>query len=460
MAKCFKVALVGRPNVGKSALFNRMVGRRIAIVNDEEGVTRDRLYARTELFGRPVEIIDTGGITKDAKVPFFEEIKEQTLLAIEEADSLVMVVDSSVGLTQFDEEVAKLLHRTKKPVYVAVNKIDHPSFESRIAPFYSLGFSEVIGVSAEQGFHIAELLEMALATMSTEEEDVEEETRIKVAIIGRPNVGKSTLLNYILGESRCVVSDIPGTTRDAIDIPLDIGEQRYLLIDTAGIRRKKGEKEVIDKFAALRTEKAMERADVCLLVFDATEGLTIEEKRILTTIEEKGKGCILVANKWDLLKEIRMEHCAVTLRKQSPFTEHFPLMFTSALTGRNLSKIFEEVQNVYSHLHQRIGTGELNRFIERAIQKYHPPMIQGKRLRIYYLTQKAGSPPEFILFINRVDLMTKTYERYLVKSLREYFNFSGVPIRFKLQGKSQQQAKKAVTPAIQESTPEEEMIEC
>jgi GTPase len=442
MSKHFKIALVGRPNVGKSALFNRMVGKRIAIVNEQEGVTRDRLYAKTELFGKTFEMIDTGGVTSDAAIPFFEEIKEQTLLAIEEADSLIMVVDSSVGLTSVDEEVAKLLHRTKKPVCVAVNKMDHHSFESRMSPFYSLGFSNVIGVSAQQGFHIAELLEMALETISDEESVAQEENRIKVAIIGRPNVGKSTILNQILGERRSMVSDVPGTTRDSIDVPLDIGEDKYLLIDTAGIRRKKGEKEVVEKFAAIRTEKAMARADVCLLIFDAEIGLTIEEKKILASIEELGKGCILVANKWDLLKDVRMEHCALALKLDAPFTEQVPLLFVSALTGRNMAKIFEEVKRVHDILHKRIGTGELNRFVERAIQKYHPPMIQGKRLRIYYLTQKSVGPTEFILFVNKTELMTKTYERYLLKSLRESFGFSGCPIRFKLQGKPKQQAKK------------------
>lgn len=442
MSKHFKVALVGRPNVGKSALFNRMVGKRIAIVNEQEGVTRDRLYAKTELFGKTFEMIDTGGVTSDSAIPFFEEIKEQTLLAIEEADSLVLVVDCSVGLTSVDEEVAKILHRTKKPVCVAVNKMDHHSFESRMAPFYSLGFTNVIGVSAQQGFHIAELLELALESIPDEQSVVEEEKRIKVAIIGRPNVGKSTILNQIFGEKRSMVSDIPGTTRDSIDVPLDIGEDKFLLIDTAGIRRKKGEKEVVEKFAAIRTEKAMARADVCLLVFDAEKGLTIEERKILSAIEDIGKGCILVANKWDLLKDVRMEHCALALRKDAPFTEQLPLIFVSALTGRNIPKIFEEAKRVYGLLNKKVGTGELNRFVERAIQKYHPPMIQGKRLRIYYLTQKGVGPIEFILFVNKTELMTKTYERYLLKSLRESFGFSGCPIHFKLQGKQRQEARK------------------
>lgn len=450
-SKLLKIALVGRPNVGKSALFNRIVGRRIAIVNEQEGVTRDRLYAVTELFGQTYEVIDTGGVTSDANIPFFEEIQEQTLLAIEEADSLIMVVDGSVGLTALDEEVAKVLHRTKKPVCVAVNKMDHHSFEARMAPFYSLGFSEVIGVSATQGFQIVELLERATHALSKIATDVTtEEKRIPIAIIGRPNVGKSTFLNQILGHRRSLVSNIPGTTRDAIDVPVDIDGERYLLIDTAGIRRKKGEKEVVDKFAALRTEKAMERAEVCLVIFDATVGLTIEEKKIVAAIEALGKGCILLANKWDLVKEVRMEHCVLALRQQDPFTEQLPLIFISALTGRNLSKVFEEVNRVYKLLHTRVGTGELNRFVERAIQKYHPPMLQGKRLRIYYLTQTHVAPLEFILFVNKTALMTKTYEKYLIKGLRETFSFGGCPIRFRLQGKRLEQAKKTgvVTKAV------------
>ena len=442
MGKSYKIALVGRPNVGKSALFNRIVGKRIAIVNEQEGVTRDRLYAKTEFFGEQYEVIDTGGVTSDASIPFYEEILEQTLLAIEEADTLIMVVDGQIGLTSFDEEVAKILHRTKKPVCLAVNKVDHYSFESMLAPFYSLGISSIIGVSAQQGYHIAELIEMAVEPLPKADLEEEIEEGIKLAIIGRPNVGKSTLLNQVLGERRSMVSDIPGTTRDSIDAKVEIGEDRFLLIDTAGIRRKKGEKEVVDKFAALRTEKAINRADVCLLIFDAQIGLTIEERKILAYIEELGKGCILVANKWDLLKDTRMEHCATSLRQEAPFTQQIPLLFASAKTGRNLDKIFQEAKRVYQMLHHRITTGELNRFVEKAIQKYHPPMIQGKRLRIYYLTQKSVAPIEFILFVNKSDLMTLTYQKYLLKSLREAFGFNGCPIRFKLQGKKLQQAKR------------------
>lgn len=451
MSKHFKIALVGRPNVGKSALFNRIIGKRLAIVEDEEGVTRDRLYAHTECFGRIYEVIDTGGVTTDPKIPFYEEIKEQTLLAIEEADALVMVVDGSIGLTTYDEEVAKLLHRTKKPVCVAVNKIDHHDFEPRLAPFYSLGFSSVIGVSAQQGYHIVELIEMAAKDLPHEDdEDFDHEQSIKVAIIGRPNVGKSTLLNNVLDERRSMVSNIPGTTRDSIDAVYQEGDSSFLLIDTAGIRRKKGEKEVVEKFAALRTEKAIHRADVCLIVFDAQVGLTIEERKILAYIEELGKGCILLANKWDLVKDVRMEHCALSLRKEAPFTQQIPLLFISAESGRNVEKIFQEVKQVYQKLHTRVTTGELNRFVEKAIQRYHPPMIQGKRLRIYYLTQKSVAPIEFILFVNKTELMTATYQKYLLKSLREAFGFKGCPIRFKLQGKKAQQARKtgAVTKEV------------
>jgi len=439
MTKPVKIALVGRPNVGKSALFNRIVGKRISIVDEQEGVTRDRLYAKTEVFGTEIEMIDTGGVTTDSAIPFFEEIREQTLLAIEEADSLIMVVDSRLGVTSFDEDVAKVLHRTKKPVCVAVNKVDDHSFEKWTTPFYSLGFSNVVGVSAKQGFQIAELLEAALKDCPVDDTVFHDEypNAIKLAIVGRPNVGKSTLLNHILGEKRSMVSDIPGTTRDAIDAYVEIEGQPYLLIDTAGIRKKKSENEVVDKFAAIRTEKAIERADVCLLVFDAEKGLTIEEKKILSELERLGKGCVLAANKWDLLKGVRMEHCSFVLHKDAAFTEHLPLVFISAITGRNISKIFDEVRRVHQMLNYQVGTGELNRFIEKAIQKYHPPMIQGRRLRIYYLTQKSKAPIEFILFINHLELMTKTYQRYLLKALREAFGFHGCAIRFKLQSKKQ-----------------------
>ena len=430
-----KIALVGRPNVGKSALFNRICQQRISIVDEQEGITRDRLYAKADLFGRPFILIDTGGIDFSGKIPFAELVKKQAEIAIEEADAVILVVDGQTGSNAYDESVAKKLRKSKKPVFLAVNKIDRRDDDIKIIPFYSLGIKEVFGVSALQGYNIAELLEAALKMIPPKEEIPVPEDAIRVAIVGRPNVGKSTLLNQILKEDRAIVSPIAGTTRDAVDILFEQGGQKYLLIDTAGIRRKKAEKEVVDKFAAIRTEEALERADVCLLILDSFEGFTTQERRIAADIEEKGKSCILLFNKWDLMENLKMEHAMRGVRESAPFLEHCPTIFMSAKDNRNLDKILPAVNEVNAARHMRVGTGALNKFIERCLQKYHPPMIMGRRLRIYYLTQVSSNPPKFVLFVNKPDLMIDTYKKYLVNQLRDEFPFPGCPLIFELRGK-------------------------
>ncbi len=447
-----KLAIVGRPNVGKSSLFNRLCKKRIAIVDEAEGITRDRLYAEAEFFGRPIQIIDTGGIDSKSKVPFQEEIRRQAEIAIEEADAIVMVVDGIVGPTVLDEEVAKILMRTGKPVTLAVNKIDDWDKFQLISDFYGLGIGRVIGVSAAQGLHLAELLEAAFEGVVWPEIVEIEEGGIKVAIIGRPNVGKSTLLNSILGEERCVVSPIAGTTRDSVDVPIAVGGQPYTLIDTAGIRRKKAEHEVVDKFATVRTERAIDRADICLLVIDAQEGLTAQEKRIATQIEEAGKGCIILLNKWDLVKGFRMEHCLKALQTEADFLKYCPTIFLSALTGRNLDKLFSTIDKVYAERQRRVTTGQLNKYVEKAVQKYHPPMIKGRRLRIYYLAQVDVEPPKFVLFVNKVELMTDTYKQYLINQFRLEYGFNGAPLQFFLKGR---QVKERVRGQAQEEEVEE-----
>lgn len=430
-----KIALVGRPNVGKSALFNRICQQRISIVDDEEGITRDRLYAKADLFGRPFLLIDTGGIDFSGKIAFAELVKRQAELAIEEADAIILVVDGQAGMSAYDEEVARKLKRSKKPIFVAVNKVDNCNDEQKVTPFFALGIKDIFGVSAIQGNNIAEILEAALKEIPIREEPPLPEGVIKVAIVGRPNVGKSTLLNQILKEDRSIVSPIAGTTRDALDILFETNGQKYLLIDTAGIRRKKAEKEVVDKFAAIRTEEAIDRADVCLLILDSFEGFTTQEKRIAAEIEAKGKSCILLFNKWDLVQNLRMEHAMRGVKEAAPFLAHCPTIFMSALAGRNLEKILPTVNQVFAARFERIGTGALNTFIERCLQKYHPPMIMGKRLRIYYLTQVETNPPRFVLFVNKPDLMVETYRKYLINNLREAFPFPGCPLIFELRGK-------------------------
>ena len=436
MSKYLKLAIVGRPNVGKSALFNRICKKKIAIVDEAEGITRDRLYADADLFGRPFQVIDTGGINPRSKVPFNEEIKRQAEIAIEEADTIIMVVDGQVGMTDLDFELARILQRTKKPLCLAINKIDNNAQENLVYQFQTLGIARKVAVSAAQNWQIAELLETAFIDFPNQEcMERPENKSISIAIVGRPNVGKSSLVNYLLDENRCIVSPIAGTTRDSVDISFTKDGILYTLIDTAGIRRKHAEHEVVDKFAAIRTERAIERADLCLLMLDAQEGMTAQEKKIANTIEEAGKGCIMLFNKWDLVKGFRMEHCLKEVEDCVSFLKHCPKIFMSALTGRNVDQIFDTVQKVHADSQMRITTHQLNKFIGASLQRNHPPMVMGKRLRIYYMAQVAIQPPKFILFVNHPHLMVESYRKYLYNQFREAYGFVGVPLTMHLKGK-------------------------
>ncbi len=431
-----KLAIVGRPNVGKSALFNRICKKRIAIVDEAEGITRDRLYAESEIFGFRFQVIDTGGINARSKAMFNEEIKRQAEIAIEEADTLIMVVDSQVGITDLDQEIALILLRTKKPLCLAVNKVDDLSQEHLLYHFQSLGISPMVAVSATQNWHIAELLESAFADFAKKDEQPDSDASgIRIAIVGRPNVGKSSLVNYLLDEERCIVSPIPGTTRDSVDISFIHENERYTLIDTAGIRRKGSEHEVVDKFAAIRTEDSIKKADICLLMLDAQQGITTQEKKIANMIEEAGKGCILLFNKWDLVKGFRMEHCLQGIEEEVSYLKHCPKVFMSAKTGRNVDKIFGYIKAVHENSIKRITTHQLNKFVGVALQKNHPPMIMGKRLRVYYMAQVDVQPPRFILFVNYPNLMIESYRKYLYNQFREAYDFTGVPILLHLRGK-------------------------
>lgn len=460
MKKKIKLALVGRPNVGKSALFNRICNRRIAIVDEAVGITRDRLYADADFFGKPFEVIDTGGIDSLSDIPFYDEVRMQTEIAIEEADVLVMVVDGQIGVTTLDEAVADALLKTKKRVVLAVNKIDDYLQMDNMHGFYSLGIKDIVAVSAVQGFQMAELLETCFEEINWPEAEIEEDKRIKVAIVGRPNVGKSTLVNYLLDENRCVVSPIAGTTRDSIDTHLEKDGQVFTLIDTAGIRRKRAEHEVVDKFAAVRTQRAIDRADICIFVMDANQGITAQEKKIAEQIEEAGKGCILLFNKWDLVKGFRMEHCLKGIQQDALFISYCPTLFVSAMTGRNLDDLFTLILKVKNEMEQRISTGQLNKFVEQVFQKYHPPMIQGKRLRVYYMTQVQIAPPRFVMFVNAPELMLETYKKYMINQFREQYGFTGVPIVFELRGKGQRQGEEAAAKKIvEEDTSAEKLLD-
>lgn len=452
-----KLAIVGRPNVGKSALFNRICKQKIAIVDEAEGITRDRLYAEGELFGLHFQVIDTGGINPRSKVPFNEEIKRQAEIAIEEADTIIQVVDAHMGATELDKEVAKILLKTNKPVCIAVNKVDNLNQAVLLHQFYCLGIPRLIPVSASQGWQIAELLEAAFEKFPSAKQVIEEEIHsIKVAVVGRPNVGKSSLVNFILDEERCIVSPLPGTTRDSIDVSFAKEGQLYTFIDTAGIRRKGSEHEVVDKFAAIRTERAIERADLCLLMLDVQEGMTAQDKKIANRIEEAGKGCIILFNKWDLVKGFRMEHVLKSIETEVPFLKHCPKIFTSAISGRNVDKIFPLILEVHENSLKRVTTHQLNKFIGLALQKNHPPMIMGKRLRIYYMAQVDVQPPKFILFVNYPNLMIESYKKYLYNQFREIYAFTGVPIRIFLKGKEKKERPDSLEERKHEKSKEDE----
>lgn len=434
-----KIALIGRPNVGKSSLFNRICKKRAAIVHEEEGVTRDLRYGKSTFFSKAFELIDSGGIDPQSDVIFKELIEKQSKEGAKEADVLVLVVDGQVGPTLQDQNIAKFLFGLDKTIILAINKVDTDKDREVIDAFYSLGIKDMVPVSALHNRGIDELLEKSLKDTVTVAEVIEKK-HPKIALIGRPNVGKSTLFNHLLNEERSIVSEIAGTTRDQIDMVLVKGDKKYTFIDTAGIIRKNKAKSVIDKFSAIRTESAIEESDICLLLINVQEGLTTQEKKILSLIEEYKKGCILLLNKWDLVEDHRMEHTLKHLKEQNPLLKDIPIIIISAKTKRNLDKIFPLIEKVYHSLSNTITTGKLNQFIEKTMQKCHPPMILGKRLRIYYMTQVGKFPPAFALFVNFPHLFCPSYKKYLINQVKETFDLQGVFVSFFIRGKKQQEA--------------------
>lgn len=429
-----KIAIVGRPNVGKSALFNRLCGRRIAIVDEQEGITRDRNYCDGRHLDWHFSLIDTAGIHPQSAQELRREVLLQTQVAIEEADALIMVVDAQAGSTLLDQQVALQLLKRQKPLCLAVNKVDNESLESGATAFYSLGITPLVAVSASHGYQIAELLEALLPRLPKVQARSGSE-RIGVAFVGKPNVGKSTLVNALLEDDRCIVSSVPGTTRDALDCEFEFDKRPYTLIDTAGIRRKHREKHLVEKLAAMRAEKALERSQVALLLLDAETGIGTMEKRLARKIEEEGKGCVLFLNKWDLVRGVPMESTLRALHEEVPFLAHCPTLIGSALKGRNVEKLLKLVAGVFDSLQRRIATGPLNRFVENTVAKHQPAAIDGRRLRIYYTAQVQALPPTFLLFVNQPKLLQSTWRRYLAQQLRKTFGFEGVPLRIFTRGK-------------------------
>ncbi|MGI6449315.1 MAG: ribosome biogenesis GTPase Der [Desulfitobacteriia bacterium] len=427
------VAIVGRPNVGKSTLFNRVVGGLVAIVENTPGVTRDRLYFDAEWLGRKFTLIDTGGIEfKDKTTPLSSMMKQQAEIAVAEADVVLFLVDGKSGITPDDEQIAKYLRKAGRPVLLIVNKVESfQDFASVAHEYLTLGFGEPIPVSAVHGLNIGDCLDAIISMLPDEDEEDYDPDVIKVAVIGRPNVGKSSLVNMLLGEERVIVSDIPGTTRDAIDTPFSYEERNYILIDTAGIRRKKKIMEVTENYSVIRSLRAVDRADVVLMVIDATEGVTDQDKRIIGHAHDKGKGLILVINKWDLITkdDKTLNKFEKNLREELSFVAYAPTQFVSAKTGQRINKIMELVEFVAEQTSRRILTSTLNSLLREWVHLNPPPSDKGKRLKILYATQKSVQPPTFIFFVNEPELVHFSYRRYLENQIRKNFGFEGSPLR-------------------------------
>lgn len=432
------VAIVGRPNVGKSHLFNRIVGQRLAIVEDTPGVTRDRLYAECEWNGVKFDIVDTGGIEPSTDNEILLFIREQAQIAIDTADVVILVTEIGTGVTAADRAVANMLLRAKKPVVLAVNKMDStgdvdPSFYE----FYSLGLGDPISVSAVHGHGTGDLLDECVALLPKAGIKEDEDDRIKVAVIGKPNVGKSSLINLILGETRCIVSDIAGTTRDAIDTRVDNEYGKYVFIDTAGIRRKSKVDDRIERFSVMRAQLAIERADVCLIMLDAREGVTEQDTKIAGLAHEAGKASIVIVNKWDLIEKDTktMDSMRKIVMRDLSFMSYAPVLFISALTGQRTERIFELVNYVDEQSAMRISTGMLNNVLADAQARVQPPTDRGRRLKIYYMTQTGTRPPNFVIFCNSRELFHFSYQRYIENQIRGVFGLEGTPIRIVIRQK-------------------------
>ena len=436
------VAIVGRPNVGKSLLFNRLVGQRLSIVEDTPGVTRDRLYAECEWCGRKFDMVDTGGIepSTDSEILLF--MREQAQIAIDSATVIVLVTDIRTGVTAADKDVANMLLRSRKPVVLAVNKADSTGAEDpAIYEFYSLGLGDPIAVSAVHGHGTGDLLDACLAHFPEETEDEEETDCIKVAVIGKPNVGKSSLINHILGEKRLIVSNMAGTTRDAVDTLFENQHGRYMFIDTAGIRRKSKVEERVEKFSVMRAQMAIERADVCLIMIDARDGVTEQDTKIAGLAHEAGKASIVVVNKWDLVEKETgtMEKMRKDIMRDLSFMSYAPILFISALTGQRTDRIFELINFVNDQSNMRITTGMLNNVLADAQARVQPPTDKGRRLKIYYMTQTGIKPPNFVIFCNNRELFHFSYQRYLENQIRAVFGLEGTPVRIVIRQKGEKE---------------------
>ncbi|MBE6758123.1 MAG: ribosome biogenesis GTPase Der [Ruminococcaceae bacterium] len=427
------VAVVGRPNVGKSTLFNKLIGQRLAIVKDTPGVTRDRLFAPCEWGGRTFMLADTGGIEPRADDVILSHMRHQAQLAIEQAEVIVLVTDVTAGVTANDMDVAVMLQRSGKPVVLCVNKCDRVGdLPAEFYEFYNLGLGDPIAVSSVHGHGTGDLLDAVMEYLPPAAEEEEEEDVIRVAVIGRPNAGKSSLVNAITGEERSIVSDIAGTTRDAIDSEVKNEHGNYVFVDTAGLRRKSRVDDEVERYSVLRAQMAIERADVCVIMLDGTVGFTEQDSKVAGLAQEQGKACIIAVNKWDAVE--KDDKTMTVMRKQLEndfsFMSYAPFIFISAKTGQRLSRLFELINYVYQQNCTRIATGMLNDLLALATARVQPPTDKGKRLKIYYVTQASTKPPTFVFFVNNAELFHFSYQRYLENQIRETFGLEGTPIRF------------------------------
>ena len=427
------VAIVGRPNVGKSTLFNKLVGARLSIVDDKPGVTRDRIYGDCEWLGHRFLLVDTGGIEPRADDVILSQMRAQANIAIATADVIVLVTDLRSGVVATDQDVANMLQKSGKPVILCVNKCDSVGApDPEFYEFYNLGMGDPIAVSAVHGHGTGDLLDAVIAYFPPESEEEEEDDTIKVAVIGKPNVGKSSLINRISGQERAIVSDIAGTTRDATDTRIENQYGKFTFIDTAGIRRKSKVTDAIEKYSIIRARTAVERANVCVIMIDATEGFTEQDSKVAGIALDQGKGCIVVVNKWDAVEKDgnTMREYKEKLAVDFAFMKFAPFVFISAKTGQRVDRLFEQIAYVYAQSTMRISTGKLNEILGAATARVQPPTDKGKRLKIYYMTQASVCPPTFVFFVNNAQLFHFSYQRYLENQIREVFGLEGTPVRF------------------------------